>query len=893
MSRIIAIHREPFSTMPRDYFVPAGETLEQMARRVTSLPDGWPRHGGDAICINGKAVPRALWGMVRPKPSGTSGVPVEVTFHAPPTGGDGGGKQVFSIIASIALLAIAGPLSSTAFTSFANAGLTVSRAATLARLVGAAVVIGGSAILQALAPTPTVPRPGNRDSSGRAEVGSASISGNILEPNAPLPRVVGTRKVFPPFVSEPLVYFDGQDEVVEAAVALAGPHSLTNIRVGDVEVEEAEGIEFETREGWPGNDPLVLLTRYGRTIQDGNPIRGHTVNPEAEKRLQSTTGNILDAIPQSKTVATRNAPDEFWMGLQFPQGLSRTGSQEQLDQLLRVPFRIRIRARGEDAWVNLPEIHFQAAILGPKRATIKLVWRKVAVGASSAAPIGWVEARSVSPGQTLSPATDGWIADDYFRAGGAGEDYVTSSNAGTTDVVNVIIGEDVAEFQLDVATFPKGIYEVEITRGYAFREQDYSTSSYLIGGSVRDPFFYEAEGAETIYQSKKNLVDEVVLLRSNSVWNETPVLQGDTALIAIRARNTRVDRISALASGYVKDWDAVSETWSQWTTTSDPAPHLRDAFVGLLNATPLPEQVIDEASLLEWRNAGWVCNAIVEGQSVSEAATVIAGTGYAQFYQSEKFGVVRDRDRSADAPVQIFTPQNTSNFSWSRGYPKLPDGFRATFVDAAADYEPRQIIHPPNASRTEQISIEGIVEENAVRTRLQYDLDSARIRSAFYSWDAASEAIKCRRGSLVGVASDVLSSRVFTGRIADFDFDANDDVVSVRLENEPVLDAEPTWADIDDLSTVSNMALIGATFGIAIRRRGEVVTTHEVTGSARGADWVDLVTPAELPGLDYGDISAVGPLGREYRRLIVVDMVPRSLTEWTLTAVAEAPELWQ
>jgi hypothetical protein len=34
--------------------------------------------------------------------------------------------------------------------------------------------------------------------------------------------------VFPPLAAEPLVYFDGVDEVVEACYALAGPHRLTD-----------------------------------------------------------------------------------------------------------------------------------------------------------------------------------------------------------------------------------------------------------------------------------------------------------------------------------------------------------------------------------------------------------------------------------------------------------------------------------------------------------------------------------------------------------------------------------------------------------------------------------------------------------------------------------------
>lgn len=71
-----------------------GRALEtDMAARVRSLPPGWPRHDHDVICINGHPAPRALWPMIRPKPS-VPGRPVEVTFHAPPMGGGGDGKLI-------------------------------------------------------------------------------------------------------------------------------------------------------------------------------------------------------------------------------------------------------------------------------------------------------------------------------------------------------------------------------------------------------------------------------------------------------------------------------------------------------------------------------------------------------------------------------------------------------------------------------------------------------------------------------------------------------------------------------------------------------------------------------------------------------------------------------
>ncbi|MDT8329154.1 MAG: hypothetical protein RQ750_17590 [Roseovarius sp.] len=557
---------------------------------------------------------------------------------------------------------------------------------------------------------------------------------------------------------------------------------------------------------------------------------------------------------------------------------------------MRVPLRLRIRKRGDATWRNLPELHFRAAQLGTRRATIKFAWRDGPVNTSAASSAGWVEARTLSPGQAIAPNTDDWVADPYFEAV-SGDRWITAGNAATSRVTNLIMGDYEAEFQLDRAEFPPGAYEVELRRGYAFKDNQYVTATYAIGGQIRDPFHFEGESAERIFQTQKNLVDKLDLVRYSSVWNDTPVKRGGFAIIAIRAVDTVIEGLSAIASGYVKDWDGTG--WNNWVTTSNPAPHARDILIGAHNAKPRKETMLLDQDFLDLRADNFECNAIIEGQSVEDAMRIVLGTAFAQEYRAEVFGVIRDRDRSAETPVQIFTPQNMAEFEWSRGFPDLPDGFRATFADRDDNYNPRQIIHPVGASLTEQVTIEGLVTEAQVRSRLQYDLDTARLRSVFYSWSAADEAVKVRRGDLVGLATDALSGRTFTGRIADYVLDADGLVEAVLLDNEPDMRSEPNWPDIVDLSKVADMSLIGARFGLAIRRKGMVVTTHEVTASNLGDGWLDLVTPADLPAIDSGDRCAVGPLGQEFRRVIVIDMRPKSLNEWNITAVPEAPHLWQ
>src|SRR5690625_3383137 len=227
---MLAVYREPFGFQPHVQRLPEGETLDQMRRRMRGLPEGFADHG--VICLNGHPAPRALWGMMTPKAPAIT----EVTFHYPAQGGGGDtGKMIVSMVAAIALTVVSGGIASGAILG----GLTMATegATLLSVALGAGVALAGSLLISALVPPPTVPmaQQAPDQKSGRAP-GAAAAQGSLLQPNGAIPRVIGERKVFPPLAAEPLTYFDGPDEVVQAAYILAGPHRLRDIRIGAADI---------------------------------------------------------------------------------------------------------------------------------------------------------------------------------------------------------------------------------------------------------------------------------------------------------------------------------------------------------------------------------------------------------------------------------------------------------------------------------------------------------------------------------------------------------------------------------------------------------------------------------------------------------------------------------
>lgn len=880
---ILAVYRETFDITPRVARLPEGLTLWELAAKMPGLPHDFSGRG--VICINGKRVARQAWHLITPKPS-FRGIPIEVTFHAPAMGGgEGRGKQVFALVASLALTALTGGILAG---KFATAGGLFAKGTISAAFLGAGVSLAGSLLISALSAPPIE----QQRAKARANEGAASAQGNVLEPNGAIPRVIGQRKVFPPLACEPLTYFDGPDEVVEAVYCLAGPHLIEDVRIGAADIA-GMGVEYELREGWPGDARITLSRRQSRTESVQAELRGHAIDADDGRALDLTSGDLAAALPQSYTLATRDGPDEQLLHLTFGQGLHEQGSGSVR---IRVPLRIRIRLAGGGAWINLPELHFQAANIRQMRATIALVWSGAAVSPAAANPEGFVEARRFSPGQTNAPAQPDFVADSYF--GATGDAWMDASNLGSTGVARIECDRYTARILLDPAIFPRGRYEVEVTRGAAFKAATYSAAGYTVGGVVWDLFGYQGTPGQ-IVQSRDGIADSLYLLRSVSIWNDHPVPHDKCALIAVRARNKALEQVSCTAGGYVPDWDGSG--WRDWKVTDNPAPHLRDIFAGGLNAKPVPLDLMDNDDLLGWRAdctaRGLTCNHLSEDQSVGDAAGIVASCGYARPRMSDKFGVVRDYDRSGEGPVQIFTPRNSAGFSWSRAFPDLPDGFRVNFRDASRDYEPRQL----NVARpghigplrvTEQVTYEGLVSASDITIRARYDLQQPQFRGTFYNLDAPAESIVCRRGSLVGVIHDSLTKWMGEGRVVSADFNGAGSVTAITLDAEVPVVNELDMHGIANMHAVADMHAVGQRSGIVLRGPDGPQAARRLTNATGAAHRLELADPmpAHLVGPD--DLVGVGRFGSEMLRLIVLEIEPRENLEASLTLVNEGQELF-
>lgn len=535
--RVTAIYREPFKLgSPIIRHLPAGSTIADIVRFMPNLPADFGIRG--TVMIDGHLIPSDRWNRVRPRADRGA----IVTFHmAVRGGGEGGdGKQVAAIIAALAIAVIsagvAGGWAAGLITGYFAAG------SASAAFLAASISLAGTLLVSALTSTPTRKQDG-ADGNGNRSLEPASITGNVLEPNAPIPRVIGTRRIFPPFATEPTIEIIGQDEVVHGLYCLAGPHALSNPRLGDTAFDPDESgtdTEFYMNTGLPGELPLPYAERYSRTFPTNVELSTHGTNAE-------NLGNYEPPLPTWHGTNSADAPDEIWLHFMM-LGLLR---QAEPTAALRVPIRIRMRLRGDTDWRYLPELHYMDVTQQQRRFQVKI---RFGEGYTSTLPPppttrGFVEARKSVPAQNVSPLGTVWDADSYFSAG-AGNDSYRNGTEGTTNVQHLTLETDIVTVYLD-ETWTPGIYDIEVKRAATIKNSNYTPATYTHSGSILDLF--GMRDTNVLPLTRDGLLDRLQFLRAVSVKNDAPIMPSDMALMYVKARNRSIGSMSVVASGYVHD----------------------------------------------------------------------------------------------------------------------------------------------------------------------------------------------------------------------------------------------------------------------------------------------------------------------------------------------------
>lgn len=296
--------------------VPAGltiaETLELALARASL---DWPRDQMVASVGNVR-VPMECWARVRPK-AGT------VVVFRPVLRDDKFLRSALGFAVAIAAL-------------FVVPFLTPMIGAIGASLVGAAITIGGSLLINALIPV----RPPQID-SGRAGKSLPMLGGaqNEARQWEVVPVVLGRHRLSPFYAARPYSFWAGNKQYMNLLFAVGyGRLQLTQLKIGETPLASFEDLDYEVREGATGDAPTSLFP----------------VIPS-----ETTLSVTLSSADSWVTRRTDTDANQISIDLLAPAGIfiynSKTGAYDNRPVTVQVRYR---RVGDAGAWTNRPNIVF-------------------------------------------------------------------------------------------------------------------------------------------------------------------------------------------------------------------------------------------------------------------------------------------------------------------------------------------------------------------------------------------------------------------------------------------------------------------------------------------------------------------------------------------------------
>lgn len=856
--------------------LPFGQSIEQMVMTV---------HGGFAgVVAYVKApaghpvewieVPRAMWRYMRPKIGGV----VKFGYRL----GKNVLRTVFAVVASIIVSVIAPFLAP-----------IVGKLA--AGLIAAGVGIGASVAINALFPASSTAAPAAAVQSiaeppqERArQFSNVESDSNILAKEAYLPVVVGTRRISPPEIASPFLYLDGGVQTIDRIFALDGHHAISDIQVDSVPVDDYASITTETKDGAEATGTATFVTKVTKFTQIGETLSTFSVDA-TDLVDQEMPSNSEPRWVRFPTVYDAKM-EEISIRLQI-DSFMRTDSATQS---IRVPIRLRFRPKGSDGdWWNLPEIHIVGRDISTSLKEVRIRWDDQFGGSDTGGSLAWEFFQRVpASGYALSDGSTGdqWQAESHFVA-----------DTGLTDVANIQGRRNGLRVTLNEDDFPKGEYEWEIVRGIAMDSGALTTSTYVLSGAVNSLFLARNSSAKwQIPIDQGAYVGRVSPAHVTTIVNRTPCQRPSTALIGLRAKGQSVRNVTALVGRYVYDWDGSG--WNTLTTTSNPASHFRQVLADYLTYHGINLSRINNDQLVAWRqeciDRGYEVSGVFAGQGVRETLEAIATAGYARPRFSDGYGVDWFRDRSAERPVQTFSPRNASSIAmqWVGG--EKPVGIRAKFANEDDDYrdDELQLNNPfyTNFTGYEVKEYPTITNPELVRRRAYFDMAQAYYQGR-RAWkvDAAIEGMICERGNLVGIVTDLIDDTNSGARIREMIDSATFTIDQlIPAESTTEIFSVPNIFDPEDIFTVGEQSVC-------------LMTTPNGTHMATIVAAEDNIIRIEEPidnqpesgvAFDLSDLNGVhivlGAVSRFTSRCIVSDVQRTSEERATLICVDEAPEIY-
>ncbi|RJP21682.1 MAG: hypothetical protein C4529_07075 [Deltaproteobacteria bacterium] len=922
----VRTRRSIFESVPGRIELPEGGTIEEMIRAGGIDPET----PGVRVFLGDRVVPRGTWRHVRPKAGR------RVTVGIVPEGGQDGGKTIARIVLTIAVIVAAiylGPQIAL--------GLGYTATGSAAAISTAVVGLAGTLAVNALIPPPRPELSGAGDGSSRI---SPTITGarNDVRRYAPIPVVLGTHRIVPPFGALPFTEIVGDDQYLRLLFVLGyGPLAIEDLRIGETAIDEFEGVEYEIRNGFPGEGPTSI---YPGTVREENLAAA----------LTAASGWAL---------RTSEEADEVSIDFLFPNGLAEIESDGSRANRT-VTLEIQYAPAGSGAWVtiNLDSPADRRALDYFFRTPESV---RLSNGTRTGTRIDWSQNAVFSDSPPVEISTK---VDDYPRLSWEASGYIRVPTTG--DYVFGIDGSDAADFEIDgnpvasyygshvataaanYAAHPSPVlaltagdhpfrFRVEsrntaniaaalgwkkpgdasfstipaanfffrsspyswihdLTQGYRFRVFD----TIAFGGSLvvsdnrvdlirRSVSFPVSRGQYDVRvrrvtpdSTSDRIVDSVVWSAIRAILNEEPILVANLARVALRIKATDqlngvVDNFNALATSILPDYDSFTGEWVS-RATQNPASLFRAILQGPANRKPVDTSRVAVSTLEEWHSAnnvsGFRGNVVFDYEgTLFERLQIVSSLGRATFGMEDGKFSIV-RDRVQTTPVQHFTPRNSSGFKGRRTFPDVPHALRVRFLNSEQGYQDDEVI----------VYDDGYTSANATRFE---SMELFGVTDPSLAW----------RHGRYHIAAGRLRPETFDLTV-DFEHLVcrRGDLVLVT-HDVPILgtaagrirqvvndaDGRPAVVEIDAAVTMES----GHTYAMRVRKKdGTFVLVNIATNAGdQTILYLDSPIPVGQPAPEAGDLFGFGDRGYDSREMIVKSIQMGGDLSATLTLIDHAP----
>lgn len=695
--------------------------------------------------------------------------------------GDSGVFRLFAIIAlSIAAPYLAGALEAglTAAT-ISGASITGSMAAAFAAgttggfLATAAVMMAGTALINAIAPIPDQPTvPSASPSESQKFINGAN---NPLSQWGGLPVVLGKTRMTPPLGAFNNVYFNSDETILnksgnENSGGVAGSDTFVN---------------------------MLLIWGYGPLVIDTNTLRIGQVafyNQDGSSNYTNSKQITLDRItePTEQLLSEFNGIYGNDIQQEFPNlTLEYSGAPPVKARTLSLGLPWTPIARPVDPNAGFAEYAFTQpsdsvsfSIHFPQGLRSTIISGDKA-GTELPCPVG-LELQYKVPGgswQQWPGSTNTNDAGHYSVGGQLAKSYSSNSHeewqytsyGDNTYYELVTVTDTTVQNEILTGTMiPNGFtWTVTLNRTIGSASPARWEAADLISVRVR-----RTTGSDAEY-SNRRFTHTAIVQNVTSTNNARPAVDPAGTKIAKTALklqatdeiNGQIDGINALVQTYCKDWDTATQSWVM-RGTSNPASLYRYVLQHPANPQPLADADLDLVQLQHWHD---YCNTqrtvtyngtsygykleynnIVAGQqrSVMDVLREIASAGRASPAMSDgKWSVVIDEPKSTI--VQHFSPHNSWGFEASKILPRMPDALKVQFNDRNSDYVQKEIIvaytgkEAANAQLLEAISLPGVTSTGEAVSHAKWHLAQIKLRPEVYTINTDIEYIVCNRGDRV------------------------------------------------------------------------------------------------------------------------------------------------